>query len=59
MLVNEAFARAYITDGRPVVGRQFKGLLGKRDMTTEIVGVIGDVLKDGLDRSRSRRSISR
>jgi putative ABC transport system permease protein len=49
MLVNEAFARAYITDGRPVVGRRFLGLLGRRDMTTEIVGVVGDVLKDGLD----------
>ena len=49
MLVNEAFARAYITDGRPAVGRQFKGLLGKPEMTTEIVGVVGDVLKDGLD----------
>jgi predicted permease len=49
MLVNEAFARAYITDGRPVVGRQFKGLLAKGNLTTEIVGVVGDVLKDGLD----------
>jgi putative ABC transport system permease protein len=49
MLVNDAFARAYITDGRPVVGRQFKGLVGKPDMTTEIVGVVANVLKDGLD----------
>jgi putative ABC transport system permease protein len=49
MLVNEAFARAYITDGRPVVGRRFTGLLAKGDLTTEIVGVVGDVLKDGLD----------
>src|SRR5437773_2704893 len=49
MLVNEAFARAYIRDGRPVVGRQYKGVLGKPEMTTEIVGVVGDVLKDGLD----------
>ncbi len=49
MLVNEAFVRGYITDGRPAVGRQFKGLLGKPEMTTEIVGVVGDVLKDGLD----------
>jgi putative ABC transport system permease protein len=49
MLVNEAFARAYIRDGRPVVGRQYKGLLGKPEMTTAIVGVVGDVLKDGLD----------
>ncbi len=49
MLVNEAFVRAYVTDGRSVVGRQYKRLLGKGDMTTEIVGVVGDVLKDGLD----------
>ena len=49
MLVNEAFARAYITDGRPVVGRQFQGLLAKGNLTTEIIGVVGDVLKDGLD----------
>jgi predicted permease len=49
MLVNEAFVRAYIRDGRSAVGRQYKGLLGKSDMTTEIVGVVGDVLKDGLD----------
>ncbi len=49
MLVNEAFVRAYITDGRSAVGRQYKGLVGKPEMTTEIVGVVGDVLKDGLD----------
>lgn len=49
MLVNEAFVRAYITDGRSAVGRQYQGLLGKPEMTTEIVGVVGDVLKDGLD----------
>src|SRR5262245_8616193 len=49
MLVNEAFVRAYVTDGRSAVGRHYRGLLGKTDMTTEIVGVVGDVLKDGLD----------
>jgi hypothetical protein len=49
MLVNDAFARAYITDGRPIAGRHIKGLLRTADMTTEIVGVVGDVLKDGLD----------
>ncbi len=48
VLVNDAFARAYITDGRPVVGRRVIGLFGK-DKTSEIVGVVGDVLKDGLD----------
>ncbi len=49
MLVNQAFVRAYVTDGKPIVGRRFKGLLAKGDLTTEIVGVVGDVLKDGLD----------
>ncbi|MBW8866331.1 MAG: FtsX-like permease family protein [Acidobacteria bacterium] len=48
VLVNDAFARAYITDGRPVVGRRVIGLFGK-DKTSEIVGVVGNVLKDGLD----------
>src|SRR3954454_2599530 len=48
VLVNDASARAYITDGRPVVGRRVIGLFGK-DKTSEIVGVVGDVLKDGLD----------
>jgi len=49
MMINEAFARAYITDGRPAVGRQYEGLVGKSGRRTEIVGVVGDVLKDGLD----------
>jgi putative ABC transport system permease protein len=48
IVINEAFARAYIIDGRPALGRRFIGLLGK-DKTSEIVGVVGDVLKDGLD----------
>jgi predicted permease len=49
MLVNEAFVRAYVTDGKSVVGRRYRGLLGSDQVTTEIVGVVGDVLKDGLD----------
>ena len=49
MLVNEAFVRAYVTDGKSVVGRRYRGLLGSDHVTTEIVGVVGDVLKDGLD----------
>ena len=49
MLVNQSFARAYITDGQPVVGRRYQGLLSDDKRTTEIVGVVGDVLKDGLD----------
>jgi putative ABC transport system permease protein len=49
MLVNEAFVRAYVTDGRSLVGRRYQGLIGDDSLTTEIVGVLGDVLKDGLD----------
>jgi putative ABC transport system permease protein len=49
IVVNEAFARSYITDGRPVVGRRYRGLLAEPDVMSEIVGVIGNVLKDGLD----------
>jgi putative ABC transport system permease protein len=48
MLVNDAFVRAYMTDGKPVVGRRFPGLLSD-GVTTEIVGIVGNVLKDGLD----------
>jgi putative ABC transport system permease protein len=47
--VNESFARAYLHDGKPIVGRTFRGLVSDASVTTEIVGVLGDVLKDGLD----------
>jgi putative ABC transport system permease protein len=47
MLVNEEFVRAYLSDGRPVIGRQFPGRPG--DQPREIVGIVGNVLKDGLD----------
>jgi putative ABC transport system permease protein len=47
MIVNEAFAKQYITDGKPVVGRQFSGLFSSDH--TQIVGIVADVLKDGLD----------
>ena len=47
MVVNEEFARTYFNDGRPVVGRRFDNILEK-GKTTEIVGVVGNVLKNGL-----------
>jgi predicted permease len=47
MLVNQEFARQYFSTG-PVVGRRFQGLLSEKDVVTEIVGVVGDVLKDSL-----------
>jgi len=49
MLVNEEFVRAYVRDGRSVVGRQLEGFLSEEKTMTEIVGVVGNVLKDGLD----------
>ncbi|HEX6324428.1 MAG TPA: ABC transporter permease [Vicinamibacterales bacterium] len=50
-LVNETFARTYFTDGRPIVGRQWQNF-GREERTAEIIGVVGDVLKDGLDSER-------
>lgn len=50
VVVNDAFARAYLQDGTPAVGRQFRGLLGRDDSLTEIVGIVDDVLLEGLDR---------
>ena len=47
MIVNEAFVKEYMTDGKPIVGRRFSGLL--YDGQTEIVGIVANVLKDGLD----------
>jgi predicted permease len=51
MVVNEAFVKAYMNDGQPAAGRRYQGLLADKKMTTEIVGVVGSVLKDGLDRA--------
>ena len=49
LVVNDAFVGTYLRDGKPAVGRQFRGLLGGDDSLSEIVGVVGDVLLDGLD----------
>jgi predicted permease len=49
MLVNDAFVRRYVRDGKPAVGRQIKGAFREGETVSEIVGVVGDVLKDGLD----------
>jgi putative ABC transport system permease protein len=49
MLVNQEFVRQYLAGS--AVGRQFRDLYFEdKDATTEIVGVVGDVLKDGNDR---------
>jgi hypothetical protein len=49
-VVNEEFLRVYLNDGQPVVGRRFPGLFNDRQLAAEIVGVVGNVLKDGPDR---------
>jgi cell division protein FtsX len=48
LVVNEAFAKAYFSDGDPVVGRRLEGFAGDCS-TTEVVGVAGNVLLRGLD----------
>jgi putative ABC transport system permease protein len=47
MVVNEEFARTFL-DGVNPIGVQFPSILAK-GRTAEIVGVVGNVLKDGLD----------
>lgn len=47
MLVNEEFVRTYLNDGQPILGRIFHGILGPKSRV-EVVGVIGNVLKNGL-----------
>jgi putative ABC transport system permease protein len=50
LLVNEEFVRSYLSDGRPVVGRRLEmGDSEKEARPSEIVGVVGNVLHDGLD----------
>jgi putative ABC transport system permease protein len=48
LVVNEAFVHQYLQDGKPPVGRRW--LRAKEAKLTEIVGVVANVLKDGLDR---------
>jgi predicted permease len=46
LIVNEEFVRRYLRG--PVVGRRFERLYsGEESVPTEIVGVVGNVLKDG------------
>jgi putative ABC transport system permease protein len=50
VIVNEEFARLYWSDGKPIVGRQYDGVFGQRGQQTEVIGVVANTLKDGLDR---------
>jgi len=54
-MVNQEFVRQYLSGG-PVSGRRFAGLLTEKDQFTEIIGVVANVLKDGLD-GRARPEI--
>jgi putative ABC transport system permease protein len=50
MLVNDEFVRQYL--GGSAVGRQFSALFpDDKNTATEIIGVVGNVLKDGNDRA--------
>ena len=51
MVVNETFVRTYFDDGRPVVGRQYTGMLGDEGTVVEVVGVVRDVRHVRLDES--------
>jgi putative ABC transport system permease protein len=48
-IVNQEFVRQHLA-ARPVVGLRIPGLAGGKDVIAEIVGVVGNVLKDGNDR---------
>jgi predicted permease len=51
VLVNQEFVRQHVS-ARPVVGLRLPGLFSEEPgLTTEIVGVLANVLKDGNDRS--------
>jgi putative ABC transport system permease protein len=53
-VVNEAFVKQYLQNpnsaGRPIVGRRWNRGARYHQGDTEIVGVVANVLKDGLDR---------
>lgn len=50
LIVNEEFARLYLSDGDGAVGRRIPGLInGKPEVLTEVVGVVQNLLKNGLD----------
>jgi len=48
LLVNEEFVRQYWPADRVLIGARFEGLMSEPKDVTEIVGVVGNVLRDGL-----------
>jgi predicted permease len=50
MIVNDEFVRQYLSND-PAIGRRFENVYADdKSVTTEIVGIVGTVLKDGNDR---------
>lgn len=50
LVVNEEFARLYLSDGLGTVGRRIPGLVNDQpEALTEVVGVVQNLLKNGLD----------
>ncbi|HYH44212.1 MAG TPA: ADOP family duplicated permease, partial [Thermoanaerobaculia bacterium] len=50
VVVNEEAVRLFLADGKPVVGRRLPGIHLEGGEMAEIVGVVGNVLKDGPSR---------
>jgi putative ABC transport system permease protein len=49
LVVNDEFVRLYWSDGKPVVGRRYEGVFGDKGTQSEVVGIVANTLKDGLD----------
>lgn len=47
VVVNETLARTYFRDGQPVVGRRYPGLMSNDQRLFEIIGVVGDMKRQG------------
>ena len=57
-IVNQEFVRQHLA-ARPVIGMMIPNLVGQEPgVTAEIVGVVGNVLKDGNDRQPRPNCIS-
>jgi putative ABC transport system permease protein len=57
VLVNEAFVRRYLQDGRPVAGRPFPVVINDKDVPASIIaGVVRDI-RNGGPRSEPRAEI--
>jgi putative ABC transport system permease protein len=48
-IINKEFARTHLNDGKPMAGRRFSHTMSGTTTMVEIVGVVDNVLKDGLN----------